>query len=165
MDRILLNELLKNGNSAIWQKVIEISKTFDKQTAQAILPEDVNFIEMHTSGITGNIATTLTNFYDLAMQKIASNNINQKVQKQFNKINEKLSKNLPIQIATMRDELELYLLSRGYKGDTFNLASHTLSQNLSNEALEMSNALNETIDTITNTQQQEKPQINLQNYN
>lgn len=165
MDKILLNEILKTGNGEIWQKVAEICYTFDKETNSRIQPEDVAYIEMHSSALTGNIATTLTNFYDLAMQKIASNNLPQKVQKQFNKINEKISKNLPIQIATMRDELEIYLLEKGYSGDTFNLASHTLSENLSNEATVLGTALNDTIDTITNTQQQEKPQINLQNYN
>ena len=165
MDKILLNEILKTGNGEIWQKVAEISHTFDKQTNSKILPDDVAFIEMHSSAITGNIATTLTDFYDLAIQKINQNNITEKIQKQFNKINQKISKNLPIQIATMRDELEIYLLEKGYKNDTFNLASHTLSENLNTSAKVLNGALNETIDTITNKEIEHFNQTDIQKYN
>ena len=65
----------------------------------------------------------------------------------------------------MRDELEIYLLEKGYRNDTFNLASHTLSENLNTSAKVLNGALNETIDTITNKEIEQFNQTDIQKYN
>ena len=148
MQNNLLNEILKTGNARIWTTFVNTISQFKNNKAQKISVEDEAYVALLATDITGNLTTNLTEFYVNAYNAENTQKIQQKIAEKFNKFEQIITNKLPLQISSIRDELEIYLIDRGYAGDNFATASNALFRNLTEQANQFGNGLAETLDNL-----------------